>query len=819
MLLRGLLASTSLAVLRSDPHGYVSAGSPAAQALLGCVSSQLVGRSVADLVAGSATVRVTDSFDDGDGGRLQLLSRPDAAVDELAARFDLSPVPQARLDQTGLVRAVNNAMETLVGRPAAQLLGRSGLAVLIAADRSPAAQGMGRLVAGEVDRETQERILRRPGGDRVPVLVTATAVRSADAPAYLAVSVQNLAALRAAERAVSAGEVRLEALLRHATDVVVVVDPNGRMLYVSPAAAERLGYDPAQLTGRQALENNHPDDKNLIRAVFSRVQRRTGAVEVFQCRVRHADGDWRWTEQSYTNLVDDPDVGGVVVNLRDITESRRADQDLRLLAVRDSLTGLANRTLLLDRVDQALQRAARGGEQAALVLLDVVAMRKHNKQLGHAGGDALLLVLAERLQAASDEVDSVARVGQDEFAVLIGDVTSTEDVRARTVALLAAATEPLAIAGHEVRPALRSGFAMTPAANAGALLATAERAVRLGDRTPRPALLPGVTEFGVALQELAEAVRLGQLRLHYQPVLRLSDGEVAGVEALVRWQHPQRGLLGPLEFVPLAEASGLVVELGEWVLREACAAQAAWTAAGRRMSVGVNLSPRQLSVPGFDDLLEQVLEESGVRPAQLVLEVTESALMDDDGALQTLQGLHDMGVRLALDDFGTGYSSLTYLKRFPVDALKIDRSFVSGLGRDRDDEAIVASVASLARSVGKAVVAEGVENVEQLQALLALGVDQAQGFMWSRALPFDELDGWLDARRPEPLGAAAPTAPPRPDRGEAAVEARVLALQADGASLQTIAAALNDEGLRCRDGTRWQTRTVARVVAALDAHV
>ncbi|MCW2614869.1 MAG: hypothetical protein JWN08_1863, partial [Frankiales bacterium] len=309
--------------------------------------------------------------------------------------------------------------------------------------------------------------------------------------------------------------------------------------------------------------------------------------------------------------------------------------------------------------------------------------------------------------------------------------------------------------------------------------------------------------------ELSRALGAGELRLHYQPVLRLPDGRVEGVEALVRWQHPVRGLLAPAEFVPLAEATGLVVELGEWVLRTACQTLARWTAAGRRLTVSVNLSPRQLAVPGFGALLREVLAETGVRPEQLVLEVTESAVIDDAGALETLRGLHVLGVRLALDDFGTGYSSLTYLKRFPVDALKVDRSFVSGLGRDRDDEAIVASVVSLARSIGRTVVAEGVETPGQRLLLSELGVQQAQGFLWSPALPLDELERWLDGDDPDDVPAPPAVGLP------VDAAARILALQADGASLHTIAAALNGEGLSAPSGARWHPRSVARVVAAL----
>ncbi len=841
-LLGSLLGSTSLAVLHLDDRGVVRAQSPAALRLLG---PGVVGLTTAELLRVGADGTTVLVHPDGrtllvhpdavvltpGQGRLAVVIGSDTTVDELQARFDRSPIAQCRVDVDGTVVAVNTAMEALLGDSDTLLRGRNGIAIFAGQDRPGASEALALLVGGETDVLTQERTLLRRDGSEVRVSVTAAVVRADPAAPYLAVSVQDLTPLRQAQRAVSAGEARLRALLRHATDVVVVVAASGRFVYVSPAVADRLGYDPETMRAGRALDLNHPDDVATIRDAFARVQVAPGAVVVFQCRVRHADGTWRWTEQRYTNLLDDPDVGGVVVNLREITEQRRAEQDLRSLAVRDSLTGLANRTLLLDRLEQAVQRSRRTGEQAGLVLLDVVRMREHNDRLGHDGGDALLIVLSERLVAASGAADSVARTGQDGFAVLVEDVTSNEDLRVRTAALLDAAAEPLVIAGQEVAPALRAGVALTPAESAGALLAAAEGALRDRDLlhdaagSPRPAVRQA--EDAVAHEELAQAIRGGQLRLHYQPVVRLTDGSVAGAEALVRWQHPVRGLLGPVDFVPFAESSGLVVELGEWVLREACGALAGWLAQGRELLVGVNLSPRQLAVPGFGALVQQVLAACGVPAANLVLEVTESALMDDDGALEALDDLHAMGVRLALDDFGTGYSSLTYLKRFPVNALKIDRSFVGGLGRDRDDEAIVASVVSLARSIGKGVVAEGVEHAGQLQALQALGVDEAQGFLWSPALPADELERWLDARVPSVPAAPQAGGPPSAGGSSAQlssaelclVEERIAELQADGASLHTIAAALNREGSRSPANTRWQTRSVAQVIAHMAPRV
>lgn len=317
--------------------------------------------------------------------------------------------------------------------------------------------------------------------------------------------------------------------------------------------------------------------------------------------------------------------------------------------------------------------------------------------------------------------------------------------------------------------------------------------------------------------ELRRAIEQEQLVLHYQPVVHLSTRSVVGVEALVRWQHPQRGLLPPMDFIPLAEESGLIGELGEWVLRSAATQAGAWQAAGRALDVAVNLSPLQMSAPGFDDRVREVLASANASPQNIVLEVTESALLDQPDATQSLMRLRTTGVRLALDDFGTGYASFSYLRRFAVDMIKIDRSFVAGIGCNADDDAIVSSMVGLAHDTGKLIIAEGVETEDQLAILRRFGVHMAQGFLWSQALPVDELEDWIDAFMVRggavtPVQRLKASVGSAPQRGPQ--DSRVLRMHAADASQYTIAAALNRDGLRTPAGIRWTARSVSLVIAS-----
>ena len=430
-------------------------------------------------------------------------------------------------------------------------------------------------------------------------------------------------------------------------------------------------------------------------------------------------------------------------------------------SLHDSMTGLANRLALSKQL-----RALDAHAVVALLWLDLDDFKLINDSLGHAVGDATLVAVADRLVAAVRPGDFVARIGGDEFVVLCQGLDA-HGARVLAERISTVMSVPLNLEGSTRLVSASIGIALSEAADVTALLAAADAAmyqakgdgrgvIRLYDENLRSV---GADRLAVA-RDLRGAAARGELRLAYQPMLDLRTGRVRGVEALVRWQHPTRGLLDPDTFIPLAEETGAILEIGTWVLHEACTALARWDAApltGRPLGISVNVAAVQIAATGFVDTVREALDAAGVDPRLLTIELTESSVMADvEAAAGTLRQLRTIGVRLAIDDFGTGHSSLSYLKQFPIHELKLDKSFVDGVGEDVADSAIVAAVISLARAVGVDVVAEGIETLRQLDALRTLGCDYAQGFLWQRPLPLGAVEEWI-RQHTQNLASRSPT--------------------------------------------------------------
>lgn len=554
-------------------------------------------------------------------------------------------------------------------------------------------------------------------------------------------------AARLAERgAARRAEERFRALARHAPDLVAIVAADGVVAYASPSHQRLLGYPAAAVEGRNLLDLVHPADRVLAGAALAPPTPPADPGDgppALILRLRHADGTWRAVEIHAARQPDDPAVRGVVIVGRDVTAREAAAAALRHQATHDNLTGLPNRALLRERAAAAL------GDDAplAVLLLDLDQFKEINDTLGHDVGDDLLRAVADRLRAALPASATLARLGGDEFAALLPGA----DVATATTAagaLLAVLDAPLAVAGHALRVGASVGIARAPddGTDLVALLRRADVAMYVAKRGRRGLAVYDPAEDGHSAARLARvaalraAIAAGDLRLHYQPKLELLEGRVAWVEALVRWPHPTEGLLPPAAFISLAERAGLIVPLTRWALDTALAQAAAWARAGRPLGVEVNLSAWDIADPALPDVVGALLAAHAVPPARLRLELTETALLADTAYTATaLARLAALGVGLAVDDFGMGHSSLAYLRRLPVDELKIDRSFVSRLAVDAGDAAIVAHTIGLGHALGLAVTAEGVEDATTLDRLRALGCDRAQGYHLGPPMPPDEL--------------------------------------------------------------------------------
>jgi diguanylate cyclase (GGDEF)-like protein/PAS domain S-box-containing protein len=436
---------------------------------------------------------------------------------------------------------------------------------------------------------------------------------------------------------------------------------------------------------------------------------------------------------------------------KEIFERVQAEQRIWHVAHHDALTGLPNRTLLHDRLEQGLAQALRDNHRVGVMFLDLDRFKSINDSLGHPVGDELLKQVAVRLEAAVRAVDTVSRLGGDEFIIVLRELAGPDDAVLVAEKILKALAAPVPALGHDLHVTPSIGISIYPddGTEALQLMKNADTAMYHAKASGRnnfqffaPRMNEEATRFFRLEHQLRHALDAGELLLHYQPQLRISETAVCGFEALVRWQHPESGLMLPAEFVPVAEETGLILPLGEWVLGEALRQNRRWQEAGYpQLPMSVNLSPRQFRQKGLVDTVRRMLTDTR-QPARLLeLEITETSLMYDvDDALDTLRELSSMGVRLAIDDFGIGYSSLNYLKRFPVHRLKIDRSFVSDLGADLSDAAIVSAIVSLARALDMETLAEGVETRAQVQALLSYGCTRFQGNYFSVPLPASEAD-------------------------------------------------------------------------------
>ena len=573
-------------------------------------------------------------------------------------------------------------------------------------------------------------------------------------------------------------EERFRQMAESIGDVFYLADPQRQLaLYVSPAF-ERIWHMPIAEVyedWRAWLRYVHDDDREAVRAHLDNLSQ--GELE-FEFRVCPPGRDMRHVAMRVYVVRDGQgrDVRRTGV-IQDITERKAQEARIEHLAYHDGLTGLPNRTMLMDRLGQALSQAQRLSQQVAVLFIDLDRFKPINDSLGHSVGDQLLREIARRLRGALRENDTVARVGGDEFQVVVCNVAGATGAARIAEKLMRALGEPFTLEGQELHVTASLGVSLFPrdGASGELLLKFADIALYEAKGEGRNAYRFFSPEMNAQAHgrlrlenDLRRAVERGELVLHYQPQLDLAIGEVCAVEALVRWNHPERGLVLPNQFIPMAEETGLVLGIGEWVLDEACRQVAQWQRDGlvsgtSPLRVAVNISARQLQRPGLDGAVRRALAHSGLPAQCLELEITESSVMlDPQHAQSVLQSLRELGVQLSIDDFGTGYSSLAYLKRLPLDRLKIDRSFISGVPTDSDDAAIVETIIVMTHKLGLRVIAEGVETLEQRLQLVRQGCDEMQGFLLAHPVPGDELPGLLERLKTAASGAGLGTTTPDP---------------------------------------------------------
>jgi diguanylate cyclase (GGDEF)-like protein/PAS domain S-box-containing protein len=547
----------------------------------------------------------------------------------------------------------------------------------------------------------------------------------------------------AATRARERQEAHFSALVRHSADAITVLAPDGTIRYASPAALRMLDVTADELVGRAARGFVHPDDLHLADELIERVLRGRGNVVPGEVRLVAPDGRPHRVEFTATNLLSDPAVQGVVVNARDIS-GRTAGGHFLDEEAKDPLTGVANRAFFEARLESSSQRMAVAAQKFAVVVVDLDRFDRVNTTAGEACGDRLLGAVAERLVDCVRPGDLVARLGDDEFALLVGDVLGPDDVVAVASRVTAAVRDPFAHGPDDLALTASVGIALCQGGlDAGAVLRQAQLAVRAakkrgGDRYELfDSRLARTFRRRIDLAaDLARGIDRQEFVVHYQPVVDLRSDAVVGFEALVRWQHPTRGMLLPDEFIPLAEENGAIDALGCWVLDEACRQAASWpVASGDGADIHVNLSGRQLNNPSLAEQVDAALRASSLHPEHLVLEITETVLMDDiEASVAAIHVVREAGARFAIDDFGAGYSSFAYLTRLPVQLLKLDHSLIDRMALERD-AAVVETVVTLAHRIGLTALAEGVERPDQLEFVRKADCDLFQGFLFEEALP------------------------------------------------------------------------------------
>jgi diguanylate cyclase (GGDEF)-like protein/PAS domain S-box-containing protein len=668
--------------------------------------------------------------------------------------FDGVPVGLYRTTPDGRMLDANAALVRILGYPSREALMKVNVRDMYfdPADRH---QWQVSLESeDQVSVQTFEARLRRHPGTVIWARFTLQAFRDADGQILrYEGALEDVTARRQAEESLRASEERFRALVQNASDLIGILEQSGSVRYESPSHQRVLGHAPDEHQGKGFLELVHPEDRQAAATALRALVDQPGEIATLEYRRRHRDGSWRVIESTASNLLAHPAVAGIVLNSHDATDRKLAEERLIHDALHDELTGLPNRALFMDRLKHSMERSRREPAQLTIVLfMDIDRFKIVNDSLGHLVGDELLVKITSSLSAALRPGDTIARVGGDEFAILLDgakDAADAEQIAARIHDHL---STPLTLQGHEVFLTASIGIAvLTPEYERPEdLLRDADTAMyRAKSMGPAGHVMfnHGMHQFVMArLQletDLRRALERGQLEVWYQPFVDLRSGEVSGFEALLRWIHPKHGMILPDDFLSVAEETGLIVPMGRFVLEESCRRIRELQRRHpehRRLRLSVNLSNKQFFQADLFDQVRRALASSGLEPACLGLEITEGVIIQHaESASTRFARLKSLGIQLYLDDFGKGYSSLNYLHRFPMDLLKIDRSFVSRIEEAEGNLAILEAIVTLAHQLGMEVVAEGIQTAGQVKKLRSLGCEYGQGYLFSKAVPGDEI--------------------------------------------------------------------------------
>ncbi|QEY65453.1 EAL domain-containing protein [Metapseudomonas lalkuanensis] len=653
---------------------------------------------------------------------------------------------------------VNYKLCSILGRSREQLRGVDWMSMTVVEDRAAEEALLEEVRKGERDGYELDKRFMKGSGGTVHARVNVRGVRDLDGQLYaLLALVEDISARHEAEA-------RYRTLVEHAPEAILVFDPQHGIVEANENAARLFGMSRELLHGHMPTSFSPPlqADGRSSRELGNAYTRAAlkGDTPTFDWLMRDVNGRVRPCEVRLVRL---PGEGRPLIRLSitDISERQRYQREIERLAYSDELTGLPNRRLLLDRLQHAMAREQREGRYGALLFIDLDHFKTVNDSLGHPVGDALLREVTARLAGCLRNEDTLARLGGDEFVVLLEALADSPEQAGKLAAevgdkLLQSLHGSYIIGEHELVVSASIGIALHPFIEqvAADVLKQADTAMYRAKQSGRnalhffaPAMQAAIDQRLQLQSELRQAIDRGQLSLEFQPQLALADGRVLGAEALMRWHHPTRGDVPPAQFIPLAEETGLILELSDWMLERACACLANWQTDLPWLVLAINVSPRELRKPGFVERIESALKRHGVPPGRLELEITEGSLLEEvEQCISAMQALKSLGVRFAIDDFGTGYSSLAYLKRLPLDRLKIDRSFVDGLAVDASDLALVETILAIGRNLGLECIAEGIESEEQLSMLRQRGCELGQGYFFSRPLDEEGFRGWIRDR-------------------------------------------------------------------------